>query len=423
VLYYATLVYLGLVYLRPTDLIEGWSQVPVVMIMSVVSAPFLAMELLQHPRRLIELPQDRLLLGYWFAITLSNLASGWLGGALLGFTAFAQVVFQYVLIRTAIRRPSQLRGVVWLLIGIMMFHAASGIVQHSTGFGFGGVEPMLTDGQLRIRSIGIFNDPNDLALFILVGVPFLMATWLGRGVPMRARLLALTITVPLILAVHYTNSRGAVLGLGAAFAVFGWRRFGRTTGTAVVILGLAGLVALGPSRMQETDTEEASAQGRIQAWGAGLQMLISRPLTGVGYSRFTDYNPGLVAHNSYVHSFAELGLLGGACFVGMVFWYFESLRRVARRGHGRRYPLGVWHDAFVATGAGFFVGVCFLSRQYNPVPYTLLALGACYVQLVEDDGTPALAASGRDHALVLGLTFMTVLLFWLSVRLFAVWGG
>src|SRR5262249_36551228 len=148
--------------------------------------------------------------------------------------------------------------------------------------------------------------------------------------------------------------------------------------------GLLGLVLLGPSRIQDTGTDEASTQGRIQAWSEGLQMLRAHPLTGVGFSRFTE-NHSLVAHNSFVHSFAELGLLGGACFVGIVFWYFESLRRVAHRARVLGALVGNWHNAFVASGAGFFVGVCFLSRQYNPVLYTLLALGACHVSLIRGD--------------------------------------
>src|SRR5262245_61345633 len=188
------------------------------MIMSLNAAPALAWALLPDPRHAIELPQDRLLLWYWFAIVLSNLASGWLGGGLLGVTAFAPVVFLYVLLRMAVQRPAQLRGVLWVLIAIMTVHAVSGIVQYSTGFGLGGVEPIRTGGELRIRSVGIFNDPNDLALFILMGLPFLMATWLGRAVAWGTRLIAFTLTVPLLVALYYTNSRGGMLGFGAALA-------------------------------------------------------------------------------------------------------------------------------------------------------------------------------------------------------------
>lgn len=420
-LYLATLAYLALVYLRPTELVAAWAELPVVVMASVVTMPFLAWELFLHPRRPIELPQDRFVLGYWFAIILSNLAWGWLGGALLGFTTFGQVIFQYVLLRTAIRRPEHLRGVVWLLTSVMAFHAVSGIVQHFTGTGFGGVAPLQMGGAIRIRSVGIFNDPNDLAMAILVVIPFLLAALFARSTGMLTRTLALVMLLPLLLAFYYANSRGGVLAFAAVVTVLGWQRFGRLTGTAAAAVAVVALIALGPSRLQQMDADEASAQGRIQAWSEGLQMLKSRPITGVGYSLFTDHHT-MVAHNSFVHSFAELGFLGVFCFVGMAYWYFESLRRVRSRIAAGLLQ-GAWHSGFVATGVGLLVGLCFLSRQYNPVPYTVLALGACYVGLDQESGRAARVVGWRDRVLVLALTFMTVLVTWIAVRLFAVWGG
>ena len=99
----------------------------------------------------------------------------------------------------------------------------------------------------------------------------------------------------------------------------------------------------------------------------------------MGYGRFTDYH-ALVAHNSFVQVLAELGLLGGAAFIGMVFWYFESLRRVGRLPRTGEPPYRAWHTGFVAMGTAFFVSACFLSRQYNPVLFTVIALGACFVE-------------------------------------------
>ena len=159
------------------------------MVASLIAAPLLGWAVIEGRGRVTEMPQDRLLWGLWLAIILSNLATGWLGGGMVGLTGFAQVVFQYALIRTAVRTMPQLRGALVLLTGFMLFHALSGIQQWNTGVGFGGIEPMTTDGQLRIRSVGIFNDPNDLALSMLVVLPFLFVTVLnaaaGWGVPDR----------------------------------------------------------------------------------------------------------------------------------------------------------------------------------------------------------------------------------------------
>ena len=421
-LYLITMIYLGLIYVRPNELNEGWEEVPLVMMASVVAAPLLGWAIAQRRGRVFEMPQDRLLWVFWFAIVLSNLATGWLGGGILGVTAFAQVMFQYALIRTAVRTPSQLRGTVVLLTCFMLFHATSGILQWNTGVGFGGIEPMTTDGVLRIRSVGIFNDPNDLALSMLVVLPFLLVTVLESSAGWTARIVSLAVLVPMLLAFYYTNSRGGVLGLAAAIVIIGWRRFGSRLGPLVVIAGLAGVLALGPSRMAEMDAEEDSAQGRIQAWSEGMQMLAGRPLTGVGYGRFTEYHP-LVAHNSFVQVLAELGLIGGTAFIGMVFWYFESLRRVARLPRFAQPPFRAWQTGFLAMGTAFFVSAGFLSRQYNPVLFTVIALGACFANLAKDEGSDLFAVSGSNRRRVFSLTIGTVAFIWLVARTFSVWGG
>ena len=126
-LYLVTMIYLGLIYVRPNELNEGWEEVPLVMMASVVAAPLLGWMIVQRRGRVFEMPQDRLLWGFWFAIVLSNLAAGWLGGAIQGVTSFAQVMFQYALIRSAVRTLPQLRIAIVLLTCYMLFHATSGI--------------------------------------------------------------------------------------------------------------------------------------------------------------------------------------------------------------------------------------------------------------------------------------------------------
>jgi putative inorganic carbon (HCO3(-)) transporter len=422
VLYFITAIYLGLIYVRPNELIVGWEEVPLVMIASVIAAPVLGWTVMQGQGRIVEMPQDRLLFGLWLAIVVSNLATGYLEGGLTGLTTFAQVVFQYVLIRTAVRTMPRLRGIIALLTAFMLFHAASGIQQWNTGIGFGGIEPMMTDGALRIRSVGIFNDPNDLALSMLVVIPFLFVTVVNDAAGWTARIVSLAVLVPMLMAFYYTNSRGGMLGLAAALAIIGWRRFGSRLGPVMVVAMLGAVLAAGPSRMAEMDAEEDSAQGRIQAWAEGLQMLKERPLTGVGYGRFTDYH-ALVAHNSFVQVLAELGLLGGAAFIGIVFWYFESLRRAGRLPHTAQPPFRALHTGFLAMGTAFFIGTCFLSRQYNPVLFTVVALGACFATLAKGDTTDTFAVSSSDRWRVLAWTIGTVILIWIMARIFGAWGG
>ena len=79
----------------------------------------------------------------------------------------------------------------------------------------------------------------------------------------------------------------------------------------VVVISL--FAFLSTSRMHKIDPNEESAQGRIWSWSHGMQMFDSSRLFGIGKYTYMEYCP-LVAHNSVVQNFAEIG------FVGTFFW-------------------------------------------------------------------------------------------------------
>ena len=158
-----------------TELVAGWQDLPVVLLASLATAPLLASELLRRPRLLVELPHDRFLLGYWAAIIVSDLAWGWREEAVLGAAAFAPIAYLYFLLRASLGTPRRFRGMMLVLTLAVVFHAVSGIVQYQTGIGFGGVAPLMYDGEERIQGPGVFNDPNDLGMAFVVVIPVVLA--------------------------------------------------------------------------------------------------------------------------------------------------------------------------------------------------------------------------------------------------------
>jgi O-antigen ligase len=75
---------------------------------------------------------------------------------------------------------------------------------------------------------------------------------------------------------------------------------------------------------------------RIDLWTKTIRMIADHPLLGVGLGNFrqvfeTRYNPelnndlrrGVHAHNLWLHKYAELGLIGGTCYLALwvtVLW-------------------------------------------------------------------------------------------------------
>jgi O-antigen ligase len=416
-LYLCLLVYVAAIYVRPAEIVPALVGVPIVDWLTVITLFVGAVALLLRPRRFIPTPTDLCILGFWGAIVVSNLAWGWLGGAWLGFLNFMPVVFCYFLIRIAVETPGQLRVLLHLLVALNVMLAINGIVQYHTGIGLGGVEAITAER--RIRGTGIFNDPNDLGMTLVMALAFVLACLSAKRAAFSQRLLWLLALLPLLAAIFYTNSRGTMVGLCAVFIAFAYVRFRMVTGTVAAVAGLFLLLAIGPARISAMDAGEESAQGRIEAWSEGLQMVKARPLSGVGYGRFTDFH-NRVAHNSVVHAFAELGLLGAAWLIGCFYAFFLTMRLLTRTAP-QASTEHHWAVALALSGIGAVVCGLFLSRQYTVVPYILLAAGSSLATTTVAETRPLWPRPLVHSSVVVALAGVSVVLTWIAVRSLGAW--
>jgi O-Antigen ligase len=415
VLFLVLLLYVTVIYVRPSEIFASLATVPIVDILTIVSLPIAGLATMLRSRRFVVMPIDLCVLGFWLAIVLSNASWGWFGGAWRGFLDFMPVVFCYILVRISLATPRQFRWFVYLLVLLNLFQAINGIVQYHTGVGVGGVVPITAER--RIRGTGIFQDPNDLGMTLVMTTPFLLAGVFAAGAALRQRLLWLLILAPMLLAIYYTNSRGTVIGMGVVLIAFGYRRFRTVPGTVMAVVAVLALIVFGPSRTGAIDASESSAQSRVEAWGQGLGMLKANPAFGIGHGRFTDFHPR-VAHNSIVHTFAELGLFGALFLTGSFYTFFRSTRLLAR---AESDPDGAyWSRALSISAVGAMACGYFLSRQYVVVPYILLAMGASRATMAVDARQFWRNLPGQ--VLVVGLlTALSVVVVWISVRALGAW--
>jgi len=188
-------------------------------------------------------------------------------------------------------------GVVVTTLALLQYHGGPaprrGIAQRE-------ISP-LTNGVIaafegRITYVGIFNDPNDLCLLLVLTMAacvygleassptlFRYCCWAG----------------PLILfsyALTLTHSRGGFLGVLAAVVVLIWTRLGWRRGLPVASIALPVMFFLYAGRQTELTIDEGTAQERIQLWSEGLALFRRAPFFGIGYGNFVE-EVGKVAHN------------------------------------------------------------------------------------------------------------------------------
>jgi O-antigen ligase len=367
--------YLVLIYLRPQDFLAIVQGLPLVFIMGGVTLAFVLINAVFSRERLVSAPQNFLIMWLFVAALISHLGNAYIGGAIGSGKEFLNLLFVYFLCLNLVTTENRLRIVMWLLCFLTLYLAVTGIYQGLTGVGIGG--QTMVKG--RIRGIGIFADPNDLCLTFLMVIPFLMYRVLSRKNILVMTIAAIVLGV-LVTALYMTNSRGGMLSFMAASAAMFVKRFGRKVGIAVAVIAIVGLFALGPSRLSDMDAKGESAYGRVAAWSAGLDMFKSSPLFGVGMDTFADYHV-LVAHNSFVHAAAELGIFGLVPWVLMIFVSMRNLYYVSNHGGSRNGDIAELSQTLFFGFLGFMVALVFLSRCYYPLLYIMVGLSAAAVQI------------------------------------------
>lgn len=255
----------------------------------------------------------------------------------------------------------------------------------------GGLYTIATGGAGRVWGPpgGFIQGNNELALAIIMTIPlmyFLRATtphkWVKRG-------LLLMMVLSAISAIG-TQSRGALLALGAMAGLLWWRAPNK--GANAVLLSVVGLVILAmmPASWYERMAtiqnyqEDGSAMGRINAWMTMVNVANDR-LLGGGFDVqnpfvFGLYAPDpsnpLTAHSIYFQMLGEHGYIGLGLF--LLVWLMAWRRAGALRRETRNHPEVGWlyhlGSMVQVSLIGYAVGGAFLSLAYFDLPYNILVM-------------------------------------------------
>lgn len=306
--FFLLLMYTIAVFIRPQEWNYSAEDFPIARLILILA--FLCYLLLQKSK----------VWGYqaWFLVGLVVVPqiSGIRNAAFLdGFTQaqnmFIYALLPYLLYSGYLNTQKKSNYILFILAvaSIVMLH--HGIGQKFSPDGIGWTGEKLSQGT-RITYIGIFNDPNDLAMFFVMCVP-LMFYLKENATNLLLKLGYFSLIIGLFYGIFLTNSRGGLVGVLSMTLCYFYFQYGKFK-TILLTIVTVPIVYVVMSKFRAIDSQEDSAQGRIQAWYDGIQMFKYRPLTGVGKGEFFEIHYR-TAHNSYVLILAELGI------IGYTFWF------------------------------------------------------------------------------------------------------
>ncbi len=240
----------------------------------------------------------------------------------------------------------------------------------------------------RAAFVGILGDPNDLALTLLMTIPFCYSAW--RRSHGLARLFFFGLLFLHVAGLVATQSRGGMLGLVAASYVLLKDRVQNKALVLTLVLGVGGvfLAAAGlSSRATVSDNGiDASAQGRLDAWKAAGQMFKSNPVWGVGIDMFAWQYPNFAppeawdrrpkeTHNTYLKALAETGLMGAVPLFMLLWLTWKGAGRLQALSRGPPAYEGLEAAVLESQQAnltGVLVSAFFLSQCWTWFPYILI---------------------------------------------------
>jgi hypothetical protein len=197
--------YLAFLYIRPQDFVLALQGMPIMLVLGVGTAALVFLHRAVRHRRLVlaPVPQHLFVLWFYLAIVVSQMAQLKLHGALDASLEFVPTVVMYFLIVELVDSWKRIKIILILLVHLTLALAIQGLVMHFTGTGFGGKQAY----EGRIQAVGIFSDPNDLALIINCVLP-LVVLWLLQSRSLLIKIYSFFVIILFVYAIFLTASRG-----------------------------------------------------------------------------------------------------------------------------------------------------------------------------------------------------------------------
>jgi O-antigen ligase len=396
-------LYLIIFLIRPQELFPqvGIMHYPYEKVVGIIVIVSLIFTYLVRGRNFELFDIDKGVLLFAAAVAVSVVPALWVTGSKDIFIIFFKVILAYLFTARIVDTQKKYRGIIWLYVLSVGFIAVSTTINYYTG------NYEIAQGIQRAAGVGgkvgARSDPNSMAATLVLGLPFVFFVMKSY----RSRLVWLLLGAIFLVSlwtIVISGSRGGMLGGIVMLTLLAMTTRYKVPALVVGVLLIAGIAAVMPEQYVERFASIArydvlddgtgaahSAQGRIKGLKIGFEILLERPLTGVGIGCFGLYNyqhhgSWLQAHNLPGQLMGELGLLGLLAFGYFVYKLISNIKSVRSKlrtlGRFNDFTYHMVTACAVSVGLLFFMGL-FGHNLYRFNWYLIAAFVAIMGRLVQ----------------------------------------
>ncbi|MEA2439344.1 MAG: hypothetical protein QOH76_768 [Thermoleophilaceae bacterium] len=339
-----------------------------------------------------------------FFLSWSALSLTWAEDPATGVASVSRYIlsaFLFLIVFTAVRDR---KHVIWLLSAFVLASTLSAA--------YGLIVPPTPGDEDRLA--GTIGEPNQLAAVLVAGLVIALALAVVLKRQPLARLGLVVAAALCLVCMFLTLSRAGLIALFVAMVVLPlaagrWRGIAMVfaTLTILTLVGFFSFVATPEQRARVTEVNGGS--GRSDIWTVGWRMVQAHPVSGIGVGQFQTsavhylIAPGTirrsdlivdkpkVAHNIYLHVFAEMGIVGLVAFLAILGFSLRCALRAARMFERRKdFGMEVISRAVFVALIAILTADFFASEQFSKQLWLLLGLAPAVLSI-------ALRSEERDR--------------------------
>lgn len=284
-----------------------------------------------------------------------------------------------------------------------------------------------TGGGSRVfgPEFSFFGDNNEFGLAVSMAIPLMLYLSRDEKRLWMKRFLRLLFAASIV-AVIFTYSRGAFLGLSTVLGILIWRSPWRLRFGAAVLVVACIAVPLAPQALKDriasigdqesAATRDGSVAGRIQAWTTSWRIATTHPFAGEGFralwneeiwNEYYGYNYFVVrdVHSLYFEVMSEHGFVGFFIYIAIMISALATLASVRARwkGHPEYGYLSYYAEMNQLAIYPFMIAGAFLSFAYFDL-YFLLVATSTLLKVLSVRAEQAIAGAAPVSALPVAVT-------------------